>query len=213
MSVHEGPKDYMSRDNKEIYTRLSVFPITLKQANIIVGAMHRHHKPVQGHRFSIGLQKENGDVAGVIIVGRPVARKTDQYTVAEVTRLATDGSKNACSILYAAAARAADAMGFYKIQTFILEDEPGISLKASGWTFAGHSSGGSGWQSRGGRRDDQPTSPKLKFEKVFRHAQKLPNIESLNDPAKRTLDEVRGDQDLHAAGWEGNLSHSDNPPG
>ena len=41
--------------------------------------------------------------------------------VVEVTRLCTDGTKNACSFLYGAAARIAKEMGYKQIQTYILE--------------------------------------------------------------------------------------------
>ncbi len=143
-------------------------PLTLKQANKAVAQLHRHHKPVRGHRFSIGAEKD-GRLVGAVIVGRPVARNTDQYRVAEVTRLVTDGTRNACSFLYGASARAARAMGFDKIQTFILESESGTSLRAAGWEMVAVSPGGD-WNTptRGGRRTDQPTEPKTRWERRFR---------------------------------------------
>lgn len=139
--------------------------MTLTQANELISKMHRHHKPVVGHRFTIGLQ-DGERMIGAAVVGRPVARMTDQYRVAEVTRLVTDGTKNACSILYSAAARAADALGFDEIQTFILASESGISLKAAGWEPVGPSTGGD-WNrpSREGRRLDQPMEAKVKWRK------------------------------------------------
>lgn len=142
-------------------------PLTLAEANALIVALHRHHKPVVGHRFTIGAE-EDGKVVGAVVVGRPVARNTEQYRVAEVTRLVTDGTHNACSMLYGAAARAADAMGFDRIQTFILEDEPGTSLKAAGWTFEGMTDGGD-WNrpSRGGRRVDQPMVRKQRWGRWF----------------------------------------------
>lgn len=81
-------------------------------------------------------------MVGVCIVGRPVARNTNQRTIVEVTRLCTDGTPNACSALYGAAARAAKALGYEKIQTFILASEPGTSLRATGWVCEGESAGG-----------------------------------------------------------------------
>ncbi len=146
---------------------LRVRPLTLRQANEIVNNMHRHHKPAQGHRFSIGAF--NGDeCVGACIVGRPVSRMINQYSVAEVTRLVTNGHKNACSILYSAAARACQAMGFEKIQTYILAHEPGTSLIAAGWQCEGEAGGGD-WNrgSRSGRRTDQPMSKKLRFAKYL----------------------------------------------
>ena len=125
--------------------------------------LHRHHKPVQGHRFSIGVELD-GNLVGGASIGRPTARLTDQHTVLEVTRLVTDGTKNACSTLYAAAARIGREMGYKRIQTFILESEPGTSLLAAGWKFDGVSGGGD-WTrvSKPNRRQDQPQGVKHRY--------------------------------------------------
>lgn len=144
-------------------------PLTLKQANDLVARLHRHHKPVQGHRFSIGVEVD-GALVGAATVGRPVARGCDPYGTAEVTRLVTDGTKNACSILYAACARAAQAMGFDKIQTYILDTESGTSLRAAGWTFEAETAGGDWNHSKanaGTRRTDQPMQPKQRWGKTL----------------------------------------------
>jgi len=147
---------------------LRVIPLTLREANKLVADLHRHHKPVRGHRFSIGALNGN-ELCGAAIIGRPVARRTPWQTVAEVTRLVTDCTKNACSLLYAAAARIAKEMGFERIQTFILDTETGTSLKAAGWEFDGYSAGGD-WnrETRGGRRMDQPQERKQRWIKVFK---------------------------------------------
>lgn len=139
----------------------------LSEANAFIAAMHRHHKPVQGHRFTVGAEV-GGVTVGVAIVGRPVARMTNQKHTAEVTRLATNGHKNACPFLYATCARIAENMGFSEIQTFILQSEPGTSLKAAGWEMVATSAGGD-WNrpSRGGRRTDQPQEPKTKWRKLL----------------------------------------------
>lgn len=143
-------------------------PLTLAQANDVVAKLHRHHKPVRGHRFSIGAEHD-GELIGAVIVGRPVARSVPQYEVAEVTRLVTDGTKNACSFLYSRAAQAAQAMGFAYIQTYILEDEPGVTLRAAGWSCDGVvRKDGKGWSSREGRRTDQPTVAKSRWRKVLK---------------------------------------------
>ena len=151
-------------------SHLRIVPLTLKQANGLVAELHRHHKPVVGHRYSLGA-KRAGTLCGAAIVGRPVSRGCDPYAVAEVTRLVTDGSKNACSILYAASARVAYEMGFDKIQTYILDSETGTSLTAAGWVFVAHTNGGD-WNNSasniGTRRTDQPMVPKQRWEKVLR---------------------------------------------
>lgn len=140
--------------------------VELKQANDFVAKLHRHHKPVTGHRFSVGVS--NGDLCGVAIVGRPVARAIDHHKVVEVTRLCTDGTKNACSFLYSLCARVAKDLGYRKIQTYILDTEPGTSLVAAGWTLAGKVDGRQ-WTGTNGkaRRSDQPTCDKSRYEKVL----------------------------------------------
>lgn len=150
---------------------MRIKPLTLKQANELVSTLHRHHKPVRGHRFSIGLEHD-GKIIGAAVVGRPVARMTPAYSVAEVSRLVTDGTPNACSKLYGAVARITCEMGFDRVQTFILFSETGISLRAAGWTKDERYSGGGDWNrpSRGGRRRDQPEDPKTLWFKEFVHA-------------------------------------------
>lgn len=153
---------------------LRLIPVTLAEAKAFVGAEHRHHAPPVGHRFSIGA-RDGDKLVGVVVVGRPVARMTARDgTTAEVTRLATDGTKNACSFLYSAAARAAQAMGYTRIQTFILESEPGTSLKASGWNNEGLAGGGE-WKRNDApvdlfghtRRTDQPMERKTRWAKAL----------------------------------------------
>lgn len=92
---------------------LELVPVTLREANGFVQQYHRHHKQVAGHKFSIGVAQD-GKLVGVAICGRPVSRRLDNGTTLEVNRLRTDGTRNACSILYAAAARAARDMGYKK---------------------------------------------------------------------------------------------------
>lgn len=112
---------------------LSLCHVELKEANRFIEELHRHHKRIQGHRFSLGAMQED-QLVGVIVVGRPVGGQ-HQYDWVEVTRCCTDGTHNACSFLYGAAAKAAKALGFKRIQTYILKEEPGTSLKAAGWKF------------------------------------------------------------------------------
>ena len=143
---------------------LTVKPMSLADANRFVAEHHRHHKPVRGHKFSLGCIA-NGHLAGVAIVGRPVSRYLDDGLTLEVNRLCTDGTKNACSFLYAAAWRAARAMGYRKIITYTLASEPGTSLRAAGWRCAGLA-GGLRWT--GKRRPPQdlyPAEQKLRYEK------------------------------------------------
>jgi hypothetical protein len=140
-------------------------PLTLAEANGFITKHHRHHGPAQGCKFAVGVIDDGGTLRGVVITGRPVSRIRDDGRTAEVTRLCTDGYKNACSFLYAAAARVARAMGYEEIITYILESEDGASLRASGWTFGGVCGGGS-WDRPGRRRaDNAPTCRKRLYRR------------------------------------------------
>ena len=146
---------------------LEIVPMTLREANAYVEQNHRHHGPVAGHKYSIGLS--NGEkIVGVAIVGRPVSRHLDDGWTLEVNRLCTDGTKNACSMLYAAAWRAARAMGYKRLVTYIMESENGASLRAAGWKCVGQA-GGLRWT--GERRpevDLYPAQMKIRFEQVVK---------------------------------------------
>lgn len=159
---------------------LRVVPVELAEANLLVAMWHRHHKPLPGHRFSVGVIDHTGQLHGAAITGRPVSRWYDPRRVAEVTRCVTDSTPNVCSMLYAAAARTARSMGFERIQTYVLDHESGISLLAAGWTYEGEAGGGDGWQSRPGRRDDQPTTLKGRWAKALNPAR--PDVLRLPTP-------------------------------
>jgi hypothetical protein len=146
-----------------IRMRFSIERLDLAEANMFIATHHRHHKPVVGHIFSIGAALE-GKIVGVAIVGRPVARLRDDGITAEITRLCTDGTKNTCSFLYGASARAAFALGFKRIGTYILASEPGTSLTAAGWKLIGEAGGGSWSRLSRPRVDKHPLQTKFLFE-------------------------------------------------
>lgn len=177
MSGHNGP-------------RLWVVPLELSEANAMVASLHRHHQPAQGHRFSLGVIDGEGELHGAAIVGRPVARLAGApRDVLEVIRLVTDGTPNACSALYAAAARAGLAMGYRRIQTYILDAEPGTSLKASGWESEGAAGGGQ-WKHTDGkpRRTDQPTGLKERWTRALAARPDLARVpQRLSDPDSLAL--------------------------
>jgi hypothetical protein len=144
-------------------TRLTLLPLPLAEANRFVVGRHRHHQPVQGHKFSLGADRD-GRLVGVAIVGRPVSRVRDDGRTLEVTRLCTDGPRNACSILYGAAARATFALGYRKLGTYTLATEPGTSLRAAGWKLIGAVRGHSWDCPSRPRCDRHPTGDKLLWE-------------------------------------------------
>lgn len=146
---------------------MRIGPITFKVAKGYITKVHRHHIPSVGCKFAIGLYNETNSLLGVCVAGRPVARAVDHTKVIEITRLATDGSKNACSMLYGAACRIAKEMGYERMITYTLPAEGGASLRASGWQFVGEAGGGS-WSCKSRNREDKhPTAVKHKWERVF----------------------------------------------
>lgn len=113
---------------------LQLQPKTFAEAAQFVRCHHRHHHPPVSWRFGCAVN-DGGEVVGVIIVGRPVARHLDDGYTAEVTRCCVleEAPRNVCSMLYAAAWRAARALGYHRLITYTRADEPGTSLRAAGW--------------------------------------------------------------------------------
>lgn len=147
--------------------KLKAVPVTQKRAAEFVKEMHRHHPPARGDLFRVGAQVD-GKLVGIAQVGRPVARALDDGKTCEVIRLCTDGTDNACSFLYARAARIAAAMGYERIITYILEEEPGTSLKAAGWEKEALVAGRS-WSCKSRPREDHaPTCNKTRWAKSLK---------------------------------------------
>lgn len=126
-----------------------LIPLTRQEARRYIAAHHRHAEPPVGDVFRIGLARD-GELIGVVTAGRPIARTLDDGRTVELTRLTTEGDRNACSRLYSAACRAAFALGYRKVITYTLESERGSSLLASGFV-SDRTNGGGDW-ARPGRQ-------------------------------------------------------------
>lgn len=114
-----------------------------------------------GCKYCIGLY--DGDrLIGVAVCGRPVSRYLDDGLTCEINRLCTDGTYNACSMLYGASCRVAKAMGYKKIVTYILESENGASLKASNFICEGVA-GGAHWTGKRNRGQLIPAEMKTRW--------------------------------------------------
>lgn len=112
--------------------RLALQPITFAEANEFIRRHHRHHLPPVGWKFGVAVN-DGERVVGVVTIGRPVSRALDDGWTLEVTRCCTDGTKHAASMLYGAAWRAVKALGYRRLVTYTMVEEPGTSLKAAGW--------------------------------------------------------------------------------
>ncbi len=122
--------------------KLTVRPITIKAASALVAKWHRHLPKVRGGLFAVAVGDETGAVRGVAVVGLPVARLDMDGATCEVTRCATDGADNACSLLYSTARRVAQTLGYRRCLTKTLPEEGGASLRALGLAPLGLTKGG-----------------------------------------------------------------------
>lgn len=136
--------------------------ISIKRAMPYVDEWHRHLDRPQGAIFAIAARHE-GRIVGVALVGNPIARLADDGETAEVIRVATDGTQNACSFLYARAKRAAQALGFISVITKTLPEESGASLRAVGATYLGESRAQQ-WDRAARRRAERPMTPKRRWK-------------------------------------------------
>lgn len=143
---------------------LSLAPVSLKTANAYIAEHHRHNRPVVAGVCVVGVQ-EGDRLCGVAVIGRPVARMLDDGHTAEVRRVCTDGTYNACSMLLRAAWRAVKALGYRKLITYTLPEEGGASLKAAGFKLVKTDAGGGRW-TRPGRpaADTHPLGKKYRWE-------------------------------------------------
>lgn len=103
---------------------LELCPVTIGEARTFVERHHRHHHAPQSGLFAVAVADSTHPthvIVGVAVVGRPIARAYQDGYTAEVTRCCVlDGFKNACSMLYGAAWRAARALGYRRIITYTL---------------------------------------------------------------------------------------------
>ncbi len=144
------------REHTQKGGQMKIVPLHLRQANELVAKWHRHHKPIKVAKFGIGAVDDNGELVGAAICMRPATQALDDGKTLEVCRLVTKDAddvrkSSVCSILYGACARVASEMGYEKIQTYILDEEPGTSLRGAGWKLEKTGCGGTPRATRRGK--------------------------------------------------------------
>lgn len=149
-------------------------PLSQREANRWIGAHHRHNRRVTGDLFRVGLVDDDGALHGVGIAGRPVGRGLDDGRTVEITRVCTDGTENACSMLYGALCRAAKALGYRRAVTYTLQSESGASVKAANFRPAACLPARTGWSTPSQPRpvdlwgqEAAPPDPKIRWERVL----------------------------------------------
>jgi hypothetical protein len=145
---------------------LRVRPVTITEARAFVSKHHRHNLPPgPGAQFCVGIESDSGELVGVAIAGRPVARALCDGETLEVWRTCTVGVENGNSMLYGAICRAAKALGFRRVITYTLQEESGVSLKASGFRPEAHLAARPSW--------DTPSRPRVQTD-LFGEARRPP---------------------------------------
>jgi hypothetical protein len=153
---------------------IDIVPVTLPVANAMVDRIHRHHAPIPGGFgwFCVAAIADS-EIVGVAIAGRPTNRNNDDGQTVEVLRVAADGTPNAPSALLGACARAARALGAWRVITYTLESETGASLRGAGWVR--EADGIESWWHRGMSRTpaitrDHMTQRKVRWAVTLREA-------------------------------------------
>lgn len=157
----------------------SLRPITLKEAKKYVQLHHRHNKPPVSWLFGVGLEVD-GELVGVAIAGRPVSRHLDDGKTVEITRVATNGTKNANSCLYGSVLRAAKALGYCRAVTYTLDSESDATMRAVGFELDANLKARDTWNCKSRERyqkdlwgnDTRPPGPKKRWVKILNAKQR-----------------------------------------
>lgn len=142
---------------------MKIIPITLKTASDYINRFHRHHKATVGCKFAVAVTDED-KICGVAVCGRPVSRHLDNGYNLEILRVCTDGTPNACSMLYGACCRIAKQMGYTDAYTYTLQSENGASLKASNFECEG-TAGGTHWTGKRDKKQNIPKEMKIRWHR------------------------------------------------
>ena len=108
-----------------------IVPASLQEANDYLAEHIRRCQPMRGCKFSVGCALD-GELVGAAIVGRC----RDDAQAVQIDRIYTTGGRAAYGMLYGAAARAAQALGYWRIIAFLRSDRPDSALRAACWARA-----------------------------------------------------------------------------
>jgi hypothetical protein len=115
-----------------------IVPLTLREANDFVEAHHRHSARTSndGGKFAIGLEWD-GELVGVAIVGRPVARLLQRPGTAELLRccVKVGAPTGAGKTLNSRCKRIWQLMGGTRLVTYTLASETAGSITGAGFVW------------------------------------------------------------------------------
>ncbi len=169
---------------RDVTVAIELRPCPVRRAEKVVAQLHRHLPRIVGGLFAVTAWVD-GELVGVGVASEPKApRSRDGFTV-EITRIATDGHPNACSRLYGALCRAAAAIGHRRAITFTQLFEPGISLRAAGFSERGVT------RQQTWNRPRAPRSKKLSQVRRWVRVLKEPKVARLEARRVATAGKVR----------------------
>jgi len=183
--VRQGYQSTVEPDFLRLDFGLTVGPVKQADAKAFISEHHRHNNAPAGWKWGLGCYNGH-ELIAVLWVGRPVARKLDHTKIVEVNRLCVNPDLdpelvwNACSKLYAEAAREAKTRRYDRAITYTLASESGGTLVAAGWTPTHRTEGGSWDRPSRARTDKAPTCQKIRWEKGC-------NKRARKDIAKRAI--------------------------
>ena len=73
---------------------MRLVPVTLDEAKKFVGQFHRHNRAPISWKFGVGLTGRDGELVGVAMAGRCVARGLDAKENIEITRVCVRDTPN-----------------------------------------------------------------------------------------------------------------------
>jgi hypothetical protein len=142
---------------------LRVVPLTVRAARAFVERHHSHHHAPVGGLLACGVT-EGDRLCCVAILSQPVARMLGaRGDTAEVSRLASDGTRHAASKCLAAISRGALALGWRRLVSYTLLGETGHSYRAAGWHVTGSVEASERWHTRS-RRTIVQAGAKVRWE-------------------------------------------------
>lgn len=148
-----------------IQPRLHIVPVTRDDAQTFLRLHHRHlPRAPRVAIFRVGVVVGSCILVGVATVGTPRARRLQDDRTLEIYRCCTDGTPNAPSCLYRACWRVARELGWSRLITYTLDEEPGTSLEAAGFRVVAETKGGRWSRAGRERKDDGPLCRKLRWE-------------------------------------------------
>lgn len=144
-----------------------IAPCSVKAATKKVREWHRHLPDIQGGLFAVQVVDPEGQCHGVAVFGNP-CQEWQGTGRGVISRVATPGAENACSMLYGALCRAAKALGYREAWTYTLPHEPGTSLRAAGFMDMGLTDGGEHDRPSRRRKPAKNAEPKRRWLRRLR---------------------------------------------